>query len=155
MSHSPGEAHAHADDEHAHGETHGDAQGEGQAHGEHGHEGCGCAHGETQDGVMVDGCGDACGCASPSGSLHPLEGAALRGFLSGVYASQLDREELAKYLESLGGDPDSEFGRPAQFLALQLQSLQEAGDLKVDEPPAWKLLEAVAGDEEDDESAEE
>lgn len=133
---------------HGHGHAHEAAEG-------HDEGGCGCghAHGEATDGVMLDGpaggCGDGCACAQPEGALHPLEGAALRGFLSGVYASQLDGPELAKYLESLGGDASSEFGRPAQFLAQQLQAITEAGEVTDEEPAAWHLLRAVAGDDED------
>lgn len=134
-------------------------------HGAHDHaEGEACADGACMDadccgGMGAEGgCADGgCGCASAEGQLHPLEASALRGFLSGVHASRLDAARLADYLAQMGSDPSSEFGRPAQFLAEQLQSLAASGLLgaAAKDPPAWALLDAVAGPEGEDDAGDE
>ena len=149
MSHGHGHDHEH---QHAGHEEAPEAGASEHAHAAEGQDaGCGCghAHGQVEDGVMLEGCGEGCGCAAPSGQLHPMEAAALRGFLSGVHASRLDEAELREYLEAMSGDDGSEFGRPAQLLALQLQHLKEAGGLAGEGPVAWKLLDSVAEGEEE------
>ncbi|HET6398948.1 MAG TPA: hypothetical protein VFH47_05285 [Candidatus Thermoplasmatota archaeon] len=137
-------------------------------HGHEGHDGCGCghAHGAQGDGMqaqqghehadgagMAGGCGEGCGCGHGAGeTLQVSEVAALRGFLSGIYATQLNTAQLTEYLQQMGADEQSEFGRPAQFLAARLQQLVEEGAVDgEEEAPAFALLDAVAGEDDGEE----
>lgn len=101
--------------------------------------------------------GDSAAGEGDAGFMEPTEAAALRGFLSGIYATRLDPDELQAYLDAMGDD-HSAFGRPARFLAEQMRALVATVDLPEDEPPAWQLLQAVsqeAEEEGEDEGGEE
>ncbi|MEA3189994.1 MAG: hypothetical protein QOD77_576 [Thermoplasmata archaeon] len=105
---------------------------------------------------MGDDCcgpdGHAHGDAAAEGDadhMHPTEAAALRGFLSGIYATRLDPDELQAYLDAMGDD-HSAFGKPARFLAEQMRALVATVDLPEDEPPAWQLLQAVSQEAEEE-----
>lgn len=94
------------------------------------------------------GCGEGCGCAHGEGALDAVQIAALRGFLSGIYATQLDADGLADYLAAMGRQDGSEFQEGARFLADQFEAVRATADGE-EEPPAWTLLDAVAADEEE------
>ena len=93
---------------------------------------------------MAGGCGEGCGCGNQGAGLAQVEVAALRGFLSGVYASRLDRAELEEYLAQMAAQDGSEFQQPALFLAEQLSQVPA----KDEGPAAWGLLDAIADEEE-------
>lgn len=100
----------------------------------------------------AQGCGEGCGCAhgeAGEGMLDMVQVAALRGFLSGIYASQLDADGLAEYLEAMGRQEGSEFQEGAKFLAAQFGGMRDG--LRAEDPPAWLLLDAVAQDEGEEE----
>lgn len=104
-----------------------------------------CGHGEGHEAHGHDGHAHEGG----EDYMHPTEAAALRGFLSGIYATRLDPDELQAYLDSMGED-HSAFGRPARFLAEQMRALAASVELPDDEPAAWQLLAAVSQEAEEE-----
>lgn len=134
---------------HAHGqmdapETQVDATMDGTME-SHAHMDVGCgdgACGPSHDGQ--GGCGAGCGCGSPQG-LDAVETAAIQGFLSGLYAANLDHDNLIQYLEQMSQQDGSEFQRPAQLLASALTAMprEEASKKSV----STRLLEFISGEQ--------
>lgn len=110
-------------------------------------EGCGCGANATTDAMMADSCGDGGCCGGGSGmtsEMARLEGAAMQGFLSGLYASTMPADKLADYLAVMSQQEGSEFARPASILASALQQIP--ADVAPDKPITTRLLAYVSGE---------
>lgn len=107
-------------------------------------EGCGC--GANADATMMGSCGPEGGCCGGGemSEVARLEGAAMQGFLSGLYASTMPADKLAEYLNVMSKQEGSEFARPAALLASALAQLP--ADLAPDKPVSARLLSYVSGE---------
>jgi len=105
-------------------------------------EGCGCGANATQ--MQGESCGSGDSCCGGGSEMARLEGAALQGFLSGLYASTMPPERLAEYLDLMAKQEGSEFAGPAKFLAGALQTIP--ADLVPEKSATVRLLSYISGE---------